>query len=95
MPRLFRTPRAEADLEDIWLYVAQDDLTAADGLLDEFHEKLQILASHPQLGPARPDIARQLRYFPVRNYLLLYREIADGIELVRVIHGARRIQDLL
>ena len=95
MPRLLRTPQVEEDLEETWLYVAEDDPTAADGLLDEFEETLQILARHPQLGPARPDIARDLRYFPVRNYLLLYRQIPNGIELVRVIHGARRIQDLL
>jgi hypothetical protein len=41
------------------------------------------------MGPARPDIAKELRYHPVGNYLLLYRVIPNGIELVRVVHGAR------
>ena len=32
--------------------------------------------------------------FPVGNYILFYREVPDGIDLVRVIHGARDIPDI-
>ncbi|EQD35138.1 plasmid stabilization system protein, RelE/ParE family, partial [mine drainage metagenome] len=49
----------------------------------------RLLAENPCLGPARPDIAPELRYHPVGNYLLLYRILKNGIELVRVVHGAR------
>ncbi|MFM6138177.1 MAG: type II toxin-antitoxin system RelE/ParE family toxin [Cuspidothrix sp.] len=35
-----------------------------------------------------------MRYFPVGNYLILYREIKDGIEIVRVVHGARHLPDV-
>jgi len=31
----------------------------------------------------------------VRRYLILYREIADGVEIVRVVHGARDVQTLM
>ncbi|WP_238985375.1 type II toxin-antitoxin system RelE/ParE family toxin [Nitrosococcus halophilus] len=54
----------------------------------------RLLAEHPRLGAARPDIAPELRYLPVGSYQLLYCEIAHGIELVRVIHGARRLDQL-
>ena len=54
----------------------------------------KLLADNPHMGPARPDIAKELRYHPVGNYLLLYRVIANGIELVRVVHGARDLQQL-
>lgn len=47
------------------------------------------------MGVARFDIRRGLRMFPVGNYLILYREIDDGAEILRVIHGARQWQDLL
>jgi toxin ParE1/3/4 len=30
-----------------------------------------------------------LRYFPVKNYLILYRQLADGVEIMRVVHGSR------
>ncbi len=67
---------------------------AADRLLDEIEEKCSLLADHPQLGPARPDIAEDCRYFPVGSYLILYRIIPDGIEVVRVVQGSRRLENL-
>ncbi len=90
-----RTAQAEDDLLDIWLYIAQDKPNAADQFLDELEAKFLLLAEQPQLGPARPDIAPGLRYFPVRSYLILYREITEGVEIVRVVHGARRLINLL
>ncbi len=87
--RVKRTPRAEHDLEDIWFFVAQDNPDAADRLLDRIEQSTKLLADHPHIGTARPDVAPELRYHPVGNYLLLYRIIKNGIELVRVVHGAR------
>jgi toxin ParE1/3/4 len=49
---------------------------------------------HPQLGPARPDLAEDCRYFPVGRYLILYRLIPNGIEVVRVVQGSRRLENL-
>ena len=39
-----------------------------------------------------------LRVFPVRGFpkhLIFYRPVADGIELVRVLHGARDVAAIL
>ncbi len=94
MPIVRRTAQAEEDLIDLWLYIAQDNPGAADRLLDEIEEKFILLADHPQLGPARPDIAEDCRYFPVGSYLILYRLIPDGIEVVRVVQGSRRLDNL-
>lgn len=94
MPIVQRTEQADEDLMDIWAYIAQDNPRAADRLSDEIESKFILLAEQPYLGPARPDIAPELRYFPVGNYLILYREIAEGIEVARVIHGARRLSNL-
>jgi len=95
MPTIKRTEQAEEDLIDIWLYIAHDDVHAADRVLDEIEEKFSLLAEQPRLGPARPDIAPDLRYLPVRRYLILYREITGGIEIVRVVHGARDVPALM
>ena len=95
MPVFLKSAQAEADLIDIWLYIAQDNPVAADNLLDTFEEKGLLLAENPRLGQARPDIARDFRYLPVRRYLLmLYREIPGGIELVRVLQGMRLLGNL-
>ena len=94
MPTVRRTAQADEDLIDIWVYIAQDNPNAADHLLDEFESKFALLAGQPRLGAARSDIAPGLRHFPAGNYLILYRETDDGIEVVRVVHGARRLSNL-
>jgi toxin ParE1/3/4 len=94
MPIVQRTAQADEDLIDIWVYIAQDNPERRRSLLDEFEKKFALLAGQPRLGAARSDIAPGLRHFPVGNYLILYREIDDGIEVVRVVHGARRLSHL-
>ena len=89
-----RTAQADEDLIDIWVYIAQDNPDAADHLLDEFEKKFALLAGQPRVGAARSDIAPGLRHFPAGNYLILYRETDDGIEVVRVVHGARWLSNL-
>jgi toxin ParE1/3/4 len=68
---------------------------AADRLFDEINHKCELLAENPELGRARPDIPPELRHLPVASYLVLYRVVPDGIEIVRVIHGARSLDGLL
>lgn len=80
---------------DIWLYVAADNPDAADRLLDEIDETLRLLASAPDLGRSRNDIAPGLRYFPIGSYLILYEKLPDGITVVRVVHGARHFASSL
>lgn len=89
-----RTARAEDDLVDIWLYIADENPDAADRLLEEIDRNCALLAENPRLGRARPDIAPGLRYLPTGNYLILYRLLANGIEVVRVVHGARQLGEL-
>jgi toxin ParE1/3/4 len=88
------TSRARADLDDIWLRVATDARQAADRLIDRLLHRCRILASHPRLGPARPEIAADARLLVEGEYLILYRVRADGVDIVRVVHGAREIAGL-
>ena len=89
MGRVVRSPDSKRDTTEIWVYIAEDNFDAADRLIDLFNEKLALLADHPGLGQMRDDLAPGLRSFPVGKYLLFYRPMAGGIELVRVLHGAR------
>jgi toxin ParE1/3/4 len=92
--QLRRTSQAEQDLIDIWTYIARDNPSAADRVLDALDQKSLALAQNPHMGVLREDIAAGVRHFPVGNYLILYREIRAGIEVVRYVHGMRRLQDL-
>jgi toxin ParE1/3/4 len=94
-PRLRRTAQAEQDLIDIWAYIARANPSAADRLLDLLDERSKALARNPRMGTARDDIAPGVRHFPVGRYLILYRALNDGVEVVRYVHGMRRLQNLL
>ncbi|MBF0154694.1 MAG: type II toxin-antitoxin system RelE/ParE family toxin [Magnetococcales bacterium] len=90
LAKFTRTAATENDLLSIWRYIAKDNPKAADRLLIELDEKCAILADNPLLGPSRSDIAPDLRYFPVGRYVILYREATHGVEIVRILHGARQ-----
>lgn len=94
MPRIERTYPARGDLQQIWLYIAQDNLAAADRLIDEIERTLELLARSPQMGQSVDKYRGGLRQFTVGNYVLFYQSINDGVRLVRVFHGARNLEDL-
>ncbi len=94
MGQLIRTAKAEEDLIDIWMYIASDNPEAADKFIERIDAKCKMLADNPAIGQARPDIAIELRYFPVGRHLILYRQISGGVEIVRIVHGARHLPDI-
>lgn len=93
--RLHQTERARADLIDIWLHVAADSPAAADRLFDRLEARVRSLDTFPQSGPARPDIAPDARMLVASPYVILYRLVPEGVQVVRVLHGARHIDALL
>lgn len=88
-------PQAEADIEAIALYIAEDNPSAAKRWYDDVHLRCQRIGEMPGIGVARPEVRPELRSFPVGNYLILYRQIDEGAEIVCVVHGARQWEDLL
>ncbi len=50
---------ALADLEELWLYIATDNPTAADKIVDELYEHIHRLAGRPGLGHLREDLAAE------------------------------------
>jgi toxin ParE1/3/4 len=77
------------DLEEITRYTGARDASAAARLTDRLEAICWRLARDPGIGQPRPDLAASLRFFPVGNYLIFYRASEEGIEVIRVIHGAR------
>jgi toxin ParE1/3/4 len=94
MARVDRFRRAEEDLLAIAEYIARDNPTAAVRWLDHIEEKLSLLAKYPMIGEAVYNIRPGLRRFSHGKYLIFYEPHENGICLVRVLHGARKIEDL-
>jgi toxin ParE1/3/4 len=92
---VYQTPQARLDLIDAALTIAEDNPSAADRFLDAITKTIGRLAKHPMIGRARPELAPDLRSFPHRQYVIFYRRsIPQGVEVVRVLHGARDIPPL-
>ena len=89
-----KTVQAEQDLDEIWLYIALDNPTAADAMLDAIDRRCRMLAREALIGRARPELAAGLRSFAVARYMIFYAPSDDGILLVRVLHGARDLPTL-
>jgi len=86
------SPEADADLEEIWCYVAADDPAAADRLVDSFVERFTMLADFPDIGRRRDELAPGIRSVPVGAYVIFYRMFEDTVQIVRVLHGARDLE---
>ncbi len=94
MSRYRLSEQSRSDLDDIWLYIASDNLTGADRFIDELVGKFQTLATQPGIGRTRDELGESLRSFPVGNYVVFYRAMQDGIEVVRVLSGFRDIPNV-
>lgn len=92
MPTLIVSPLAEEDLEEIWSFVAERDVEAADRLIDEITSRFDHLLAYPEAGRARHDLLVNLRSLPVKRYVIFYQPTDDGVEIFRVLHGSRDVQ---
>lgn len=80
---------AEEELQAIWDYVAQHNLTAAQQLIKEFGHKFNMLRDHPLSGRARDDLLVNLRCLVHKNYLIFYLPLDDGVEIYHVLHTSQ------
>jgi toxin ParE1/3/4 len=85
--RLYKRSQVDPDLDSIWDFIANDNPTAADRVLDRIGEVLDMLIRNPLAGRQRPELASGLRSFPAGNYIIFYLPLDDGIEVVRILSG--------
>jgi toxin ParE1/3/4 len=83
------TPRAEADLEEITDSFAERNPDAGIRLLDAITARCRQLANQPRQGRRRDDLSPGVRSVVVRGSVIFYRPGASGVEILRVLHGAR------
>ena len=91
-------PEAEAELENIWYYVATESGSTgvAGRLIDSITERFYLLASHPHIGRHRDeDLRPGLRSFPVGEYVIIYRTEDQDVLILHVFRGSRDIEALL
>ena len=70
MERVLRRPQAQDDIDDIWNYIADDNIHAADNWLDKLDEQFALLTQQPLMGRARDELSAGIRSFPLGRYVI-------------------------
>ena len=99
--RLVIRPQADQDITEHARYIARDNVEAGLRFYEAAEETLQTLAAFSKMGRERkyrnPRLTgiRQWHVKDFEKYLIFYRTLSDGIEVVRVLRGERDIEVIL
>jgi toxin ParE1/3/4 len=88
------SPEANRDLSEIIDYFTNRNIDAGEHFVDEFEKKCKYLPNFPNMGRSYENIRVDLRGVPLDGYVILYRVINGGIEIVRVVSGYRNLESL-
>ena len=94
MRRIRFTSATIHDLEEIYNYIAADNIAAAQRLAKRLRQRWHALADNPGIGRKRDDLQKNIRSSTEGNYVTFYRPLNPGIEIVRVFHTSRDIEKL-
>ena len=101
MARVIKRVAAKRDLTDHFVFLGENaSVDVARRFLHAANVSFQALAKMPELGAQRTfrnPRWSSVRAWPVKGferYLIFYRPLTDGVEILRVIHGARDIERL-
>ena len=95
MAVILKRPRALLDFAEIWSYIAEHSVTRADTFAGRIDRTLRLVARQPNVGRARPELYPGLRSFVIGKYVLFYLPLPKGVEVIRLLHGARDIESIL
>lgn len=92
MRRAILSPDAEADLIEIWLYIAErGSPRAADRFHDQLVARCERLALAPGVGRPRLEFGLSVRAYTFKTYVIVYRPSEQGVDIPRILHGARDV----
>ncbi len=94
MANFILAPSALDDLNDIWLYIAEDNQEAADKFIRSLTSKFSLLAESNRIGTKQDDFMVGMYMFPFKSYNIYYFTNDNGVEIYRVLHGRRDVENI-
>jgi toxin ParE1/3/4 len=89
-------PRAEAQVEQLTRFIAEQNADAARRVKTALHEAFELLADMPEVGHTRRDLTKHpFKFWPVHSYLIIYDPAASPLEIHAVVHGRRDLARIL
>lgn len=95
-----KKPQAERDIEECFVYIGEENLDTAVHFLVAVEDSIEEIGRNPFIGKQREFKSSQLtnlRMWLVKgfsNYQIYYTVEAETIEIIRVLHGARDVDDI-
>lgn len=97
---IFKRPQAERDIEECFVFIAEDNLDTGVYFLAAVEDSLEQIAKFPLIGKQRNFADKQfqnVRMWRVKgfeSYLIFYAVTENQIEMIRLLHSSRDIEDL-
>ena len=97
MKRFVLTRPAERDLEQIKIFLVQEaGPVIARRVLKDIRSALEFLGNEPGAGHVREDLtSHPLKFWPVYTYLIVYDPVTKPVQIMRVLHGMRDVEEIL
>lgn len=88
------SPAAVDDMDEIFSFISQDNVSAAENLLQKLDHHISKLAEFPNMGSVLSEdefslVQRGYRFIVVNPYLVFYRIIGESVIIHRILHGRR------
>jgi toxin ParE1/3/4 len=99
--RIRRTRQVRQDIVDIYAYLHERSPQGAERVASAIERSIKHLLDVPGVGrrwqspDPRLDGMRVTTVTPYRNYLIFFRQSPGGIEIFRVVHGARELEQIV
>jgi plasmid stabilization system protein ParE len=92
------TASAEADIAEIWDYIAQDNRANAKAFILALEKQIASLETFPERCPRIPEneiLGTSYRHLIYGSYRTILRISGTKVVILRVIHGARLLDTSL
>ena len=93
--QLLITPLAASDLEEIGDYIAQNNPARAGSFVAELRAHCEKICRNPAAYRRRPELSDDLRSCAHGNYVIFFASTTEEVTIVRILHGARDIPEVL
>lgn len=81
------SPRAQADLDEIWDYTERNwGKEQAEAYIRLIGAAVQARAASPERGKACDDVRKGYRKYPAGSHMIFFRLSDGGIDVVRILH---------
>ena len=95
MPNVHYSSLAAQDLYENTEYIARDKPGAAYRWVEKIEATCDLLAENPEVGEQRQTRRHgPCRSFTCGNYVIFFRAVTDGVEIVRIVRAERDIDRL-